>query len=90
MVDRVWQGRFALLGQLTVSTDDGRPVRVPEAKVRALLAVLLLHRGEPVPVARLLDELWRAQLPGNPANRLQTDSGGWLHSDHVCAGGADG
>ena len=64
--------RFALLGQLTVSTDDGRPVRIPEAKVRALLAVLLLHRGEPVPVARLLDELWGAQLPGNPANTLHT------------------
>ena len=64
--------RFAVLGQLAVSTEDGRPVRIPEAKVRTLLAVLLLPAGQPVPVPRLLDDLWGAELPGNPTNTLQT------------------
>ena len=69
---RVLGVRFGVLGQLAVSTEDGRPVRIPEAKVRALLADLLVHRGHPVPVRRLLDDLWGADLPGNPTNTLQT------------------
>ena len=69
---RVLGVRFGVLGQLAVSTEDGRPVRIPEAKVRALLAALLVHQGHPVPVRRLLDDLWGADLPGNPTNTLQT------------------
>lgn len=53
-------------------TADGTPVRVPELKVRALLADLLVHEGRPVPVDRLLDDLWGEDLPGNPSNTLQT------------------
>ena len=40
--------RFGVLGPLGVWTDDGRPVRVPELKVRALLADLLANQGGPV------------------------------------------
>ncbi|WP_431895338.1 BTAD domain-containing putative transcriptional regulator [Nonomuraea sp. bgisy101] len=64
--------RFGVLGPLAVWADDGRPVRVPEVKVRALLADLLVHEGRPVPADRLLDDLWGEELPGNPANTLQT------------------
>ncbi|WP_275294063.1 BTAD domain-containing putative transcriptional regulator [Amycolatopsis sp. La24] len=64
--------RFGILGPLAVSSDDGRPVRVPEAKVRTLLAVLLVHEGAPVSADRLADDLWRDQLPGKPVNTLQT------------------
>ncbi|MGW7531068.1 BTAD domain-containing putative transcriptional regulator [Amycolatopsis sp. NPDC054798] len=64
--------RFGILGPLAVSSDDGRPVRVPEAKVRTLLAVLLVHEGAPVSADRLADDLWGEQLPGNPVNTLQT------------------
>ncbi|MFD2473617.1 BTAD domain-containing putative transcriptional regulator [Amycolatopsis silviterrae] len=64
--------RFGILGPLAVYSDDGRPVRVPEAKVRTLLAVLLVHEGRPVPADRLADCLWGERLPGNPANTLQT------------------
>ncbi|WP_409463688.1 BTAD domain-containing putative transcriptional regulator [Amycolatopsis sp. GA6-003] len=64
--------RFGILGPLAVSSDDGRPVRVPEAKVRTLLAVLLVHEGRPVSADRLADDLWGEQLPGNPVNTLQT------------------
>ncbi|MGW3324289.1 AfsR/SARP family transcriptional regulator [Streptomyces virginiae] len=64
--------RFEVLGPLTVRTDAGTPVPVPEAKVRALLGALLVRHGRPVPVDRLIDELWGEYLPGNPGNTLQT------------------
>ncbi|WP_199432107.1 AfsR/SARP family transcriptional regulator [Qaidamihabitans albus] len=64
--------RFGVLGPLAVWTADGREVRVPEAKVRALLANLLLREGRPVPADRLADDLWGERLPGNPLNTLQT------------------
>ncbi|MGW4895613.1 AfsR/SARP family transcriptional regulator [Kitasatospora sp. NPDC004240] len=64
--------RFEVLGPVTVRTADGAPVPVPEAKVRALLADLLVHHGRPVPVDRLIDDLWGDSPPGNPGNTLQT------------------
>ncbi|GAA1351220.1 BTAD domain-containing putative transcriptional regulator [Catellatospora bangladeshensis] len=64
--------RFGVLGPLAVWAADGTPVRVPEAKVRALLAHLLVAEGRPVPVERLGSALWGDRPPGNPANTLQT------------------
>ncbi|WP_453086965.1 BTAD domain-containing putative transcriptional regulator [Streptomyces rectiviolaceus] len=46
-------------------------MRVPEAKVRALLADLLVHEGRPVSADRLIDDLWGDEPPGNPTNALQ-------------------
>ncbi|MCM2390773.1 BTAD domain-containing putative transcriptional regulator [Streptomyces albipurpureus] len=63
---------FSVLGPLTAWTTAGHPVDVPEAKVRALLASLLVHAGQPVSVDRLVDDLWGERLPGNPAGALQT------------------
>ncbi|OZM80355.1 BTAD domain-containing putative transcriptional regulator [Pseudonocardia sp. MH-G8] len=63
--------RFGLLGPLAVWTAAGRPVTLPELKVRALLAHLLVHRGRLVSAERLIDDLWGAALPANPANTLQ-------------------
>ncbi|WP_233415435.1 BTAD domain-containing putative transcriptional regulator [Streptomyces sp. N35] len=65
--------RFEVLGSLGVRAGDGAAVAVPEAKVRALLAVLLVHAGQPVGVDRIVEDLWGASArPGNPANALQT------------------
>ncbi|MFI8944648.1 BTAD domain-containing putative transcriptional regulator [Streptomyces syringium] len=64
-------GRFGVLGPLVVRDGAGQPVRVPEAKVRALLADLLVHEGRPVSADRLIDDLWAADLPAHPANALQ-------------------
>ncbi|ATY98262.1 MULTISPECIES: BTAD domain-containing putative transcriptional regulator [Streptomyces] len=64
--------RFGVLGPLAVWTADGRPVRVPELKVRALLALLLSEEGRPVSADRIVDELWGAKLPANPTGVLQT------------------
>ncbi|MGW4646439.1 AfsR/SARP family transcriptional regulator [Kitasatospora sp. NPDC004289] len=63
--------RYGVLGPLAVWDADGAVVPVPEAKVRTLLAVLLVHEGRAVPTDRLVDALWGDALPGNPANALQ-------------------
>ncbi|MFC5744993.1 BTAD domain-containing putative transcriptional regulator [Actinomadura rugatobispora] len=63
--------RFGVLGSLEVWAADGRAVRVPETKVRALLAVLLIHRGRPVPADRLIEDLWGTEPPGSPAATLR-------------------
>ncbi|MEU8227877.1 BTAD domain-containing putative transcriptional regulator [Kribbella sp. NPDC048915] len=62
--------RFGVLGPVTAWTDAGTPVVVQGLKVRALLADLLVHEGRPVPADRLIDDLWGAQLPGNPSGTL--------------------
>lgn len=63
---------FSVLGPLTAWTTAGHAVDVPEAKVRALLAALLVHAGRAVSADRLVDDLWGDRLPGNPAGALQT------------------
>ncbi|MET8687426.1 BTAD domain-containing putative transcriptional regulator [Streptomyces sp. NPDC004732] len=63
---------FGVLGPLAVRDGKGEPVKVPEAKVRALLADLLVHEGRPVSADRLIDDLWGDAPPGNPANALQS------------------
>ncbi|MEV3852978.1 BTAD domain-containing putative transcriptional regulator [Streptomyces sp. NPDC050095] len=62
---------FGVLGGLVVRGRDGESVVVPEVKVRTLLAVLLAHEGRGVSVDGLVEELWGARPPGNPANSLQ-------------------
>ncbi|WP_328315718.1 BTAD domain-containing putative transcriptional regulator [Streptomyces sp. NBC_00388] len=63
--------RFGVLGPLAVWDDEGGTVTVPEAKVRALLAALLVHDGTPVSVDRLIQDLWGDRPPGKPAGALQ-------------------
>ncbi|WP_084960037.1 BTAD domain-containing putative transcriptional regulator [Thermoactinospora rubra] len=63
--------RFGVLGPLEVWGDDGRPVRIPEAKVRALLADLLAAQGRPVSADRLIDDLWGERPPAKPAAALR-------------------
>ncbi|MEU6734001.1 BTAD domain-containing putative transcriptional regulator [Streptomyces physcomitrii] len=64
--------RFGVLGPLEVRTDLGRPVRVPEVKVRTLLAGLLAHQGHVVSADQLIEVLWGgAALPANPTASLQ-------------------
>lgn len=63
--------RFGVLGPLEVRTVTGRPVRVPEVKVRMLLASLLAHHGQTVPTTRLIEALWGGAPPANPMASLQ-------------------
>jgi YVTN family beta-propeller protein len=59
---------FRVLGSLEVVDHDG-PVALGAPKQRTLLAVLLLHRGEPVSSDRLIDEIWGEQPPAS-ANKI--------------------
>ena len=62
---------FAVLGPLRVSGPRG-PVDLKAPKQRALLAVLLLaHRDDSVPPARLVDELWGNDPPATAGKALQ-------------------
>ena len=60
-----------LLGPLEVDGDDGAELRVPGAKLRALLALLALDAGRIVPIDRLIDDLWSGDPPAGVANALQ-------------------
>ena len=61
---------FRILGPLEVAGNDG-PLALPAGKPRALLAVLLLSRGEVVSVDRLVDELWGERPPPTAAKNVQ-------------------
>ena len=62
---------FGVLGPLE-AVADGRVVALKAAKPRALLAMLLLHAGEPVPSDRLIEDLWADHPPATAAKVLQT------------------
>ncbi|HEX7172942.1 MAG TPA: BTAD domain-containing putative transcriptional regulator [Candidatus Limnocylindria bacterium] len=53
---------FRILGPTEV-LDGGRQVPLPSGRGRALLALLVLHAGEPVSADRLIDELWGEDPP---------------------------
>ena len=55
---------FRILGPLE-AVADGRVVAPDAAKPRALLAILLLHAGEPVSRDRLIEDLWDGQPAGH-------------------------
>ena len=57
-----------LLGSMEVVDDDGSPVPVQGAKLRALLAMLALECGRVVSTDRLIDELWRDDRPTGRLN----------------------
>jgi YVTN family beta-propeller protein len=60
---------FRVLGPLEV-VDQGRPVSLGGPKQRALLAILLLRRGEVVSSDRLIDQLWDERPPATAAKTL--------------------
>ena len=62
---------LGILGPLEVRV-AGRPVQVPGARQRALLAALLLHRGHVVPVEGLVDRVFGEAPPREARNALQT------------------
>jgi DNA-binding SARP family transcriptional activator len=59
---------FRLLGPLEVDA-EGLPVSLGGARARALLALLLVHRNEVVPLDRIVDELW-AEPPPKTADQV--------------------
>jgi DNA-binding SARP family transcriptional activator len=63
--------QFRILGPVGVS-DGNRPVAVPAAKQRALLAILLLSANQPVATDLLIDRLWNGRPPVSARKVLQT------------------
>jgi DNA-binding SARP family transcriptional activator/WD40 repeat protein len=61
---------FRILGPLEV-VQDGELCVLGAAQQRALLAVLVLHRGETVSMDRLIDELWGERAPATAAKTVQ-------------------
>ncbi len=65
--------RFGVLGPIAAWTDDGRTVPIQGAKVRALLADLVVHVAQPVTADRLVDDLWGDNPDStNPAGLLSS------------------
>lgn len=61
---------FSLLGALEVS-DDGRPLALGGVRQRAILALLLIHRKQPISGDRIVDELWGEHPPPTAAKTVQ-------------------
>jgi DNA-binding SARP family transcriptional activator/class 3 adenylate cyclase/alpha-beta hydrolase superfamily lysophospholipase len=61
---------FRLLGPLEVS-DEGRTAQLGGRKVRALLALFLLHANETISVDRLVDDLWGEAAPDTARKMIQ-------------------
>ena len=61
---------FRLLGALEVSA-NGAVADLGPPKQRALLAILLLHAGQIVPIDRLIDLLWGESAPRTAAHSIQ-------------------
>jgi predicted ATPase/DNA-binding SARP family transcriptional activator len=65
--------RFGVLGPVTAWTDAGDEVTISGVKVRAVLADLAVHAGEPVTADRLVDDLWGGSPDSrNPAGTLSS------------------
>ena len=62
--------QFRILGPLEVSAGDA-VATLGAPKQRALLAVLLLHLGEIVPIDRLIDLLWGEHPPRTAVHSIQ-------------------
>jgi predicted ATPase/DNA-binding SARP family transcriptional activator len=63
--------RIGLLGPLRLTADDGRPVDLPGARLRRLLALLALTPGEPVPADRLIEAIWPDRSVRDAPHALQ-------------------
>lgn len=61
---------FRVLGSLQAVERD-RQLALGSPRQRALLALLLIHRGEPLSSDRLVDELWGAKPPASAVKIVQ-------------------
>ncbi|WP_369778924.1 BTAD domain-containing putative transcriptional regulator [Streptomyces sp. R33] len=63
--------RYAILGTAQAIRDDGTPVAVGGARLRALLTALALRPGRAVPVHLLVAEVWDGDPPADAVAALQ-------------------
>jgi hypothetical protein len=67
--------RFEILGPVRAFR-DGEPVDLGPVKQQAVLALLLLHAGRPVPIERIVGALWGGDPPENGVDVVQRYVGG--------------
>src|ERR671916_3308696 len=67
---KLWAVDFRVLGPVEARA-EGRPLALAGARQRALLAVLLLHAGEPVSRERVIADLWGERPPGGAVKTVQ-------------------
>ncbi|MCS0638933.1 winged helix-turn-helix domain-containing protein [Streptomyces sp. LP05-1] len=60
-----------VLGSTQARQDDGTPVQVGGARLRALLTVLAVRAGRTVPAGALVDEVWGERPPADAPGALQ-------------------
>ncbi|HET6859266.1 MAG TPA: BTAD domain-containing putative transcriptional regulator [Streptomyces sp.] len=63
--------RYRILGPTQALRDDGTPVAIGGARLRALLTVLALRAGRTVPVGALAAEVWGGEGPADAGGALQ-------------------
>ena len=63
---------FGVLGHLTARDDDGRPLPLPGAARRTVLAALLCRAGHVVDADSLIDDVWGRTPPRTAAKTLQS------------------
>ncbi|MFD5508583.1 BTAD domain-containing putative transcriptional regulator [Streptomyces sp. NPDC127051] len=63
--------RYTILGTAQASRDDGSPVAVGGARLRALLTALALRPGRAVPVQLLVEQVWDGDRPADAPAALQ-------------------
>ncbi|NXY96887.1 winged helix-turn-helix domain-containing protein [Streptomyces sp. BR123] len=63
--------RYAILGTIQATRDDGTPVVVGGARLRALLTALALQPGRAVPADLLVAEVWDGDRPADAYAALQ-------------------
>src|SRR5437867_1519716 len=61
---------FGILGATEVR-DEARRLELPTGRARSLLALLILHVGEPVAAERIIDELWGEDPPRTAGTVVQ-------------------
>ncbi|MGW2392764.1 BTAD domain-containing putative transcriptional regulator [Streptomyces lydicamycinicus] len=69
--DRAGRLRFQVLGPVQAWRGD-RPLPLGPPQQRAVLAMLLLHAGRPVPVPQLVDALWDERPPPRAVGTVRT------------------
>lgn len=82
---------YRVLGTTQALHDDGTPVALGGARLRALLAVLALRPGRTVPVRVLVEEVWAGDPPADAVGAVQALVGRLRRAlGHTAVASADG
>ncbi|MFD9220255.1 BTAD domain-containing putative transcriptional regulator [Streptomyces sp. NPDC060064] len=82
---------YRVLGTTQALHDDGTPVALGGARLRALLTVLALRPGRTVPVGLLVDEVWDGDPPADAVGAVQALVGRLRRAlGHAAVASADG